>query len=246
MILREACGGWRLRQCEAPTGSEPGTRRPAEGGARPERSAHNEIRGIADVADEKEDSFDAVEVFGPEGAGDEECAEGRKNHDGEIFYPDALDGNRFGDRRDAENKEDVEDVGSDDIAEGEFRIFFEGGDDGCNQFGKRCSEGDDGDGDDRIADSQSRRQIFCGPAKEFAASDKSGKGADGAWNQKENRLSGEAGNGFVFRAACFLSAFVNRESHVGEKEDEKNDAVDAGDRVGKIIGEQGFVPEEGD
>ena len=51
LILREACGGWRLRQCEAPTGSEPGTRRPAEGGARPERSAHDEIRGIADVAD---------------------------------------------------------------------------------------------------------------------------------------------------------------------------------------------------
>ncbi len=85
--------------------------------------------------------------------GEAEQDKGAGQHDPDI-EPHDFDRyiKRNDDGRDADDGEKIEDVGTDDIADGHGAVLADRGHDGGRQLGKRGAERDDGQGDDGVAD----------------------------------------------------------------------------------------------
>lgn len=85
------------------------------------------------------------------GAEEEKQDEAEGEHDEVVEHegcPCVLNGCDGG--RDADDTQDVERDGADDVAHRHVRLPLSGGDDGGEEFGQRCAHGHDGEADDAL------------------------------------------------------------------------------------------------
>lgn len=81
-------------------------------------------------------------------------------------------GNRRYERRNAENPENVEDIGTNYVADSDVVMSFFRRDDGGDEFGERSSDRDDGEADEDFGESGDAGQVNRTFDKEFASNDK--------------------------------------------------------------------------
>ena len=89
---------------------------------------------IGEEGGEEEGSFPADELEAGAHEGEED--DGGGEHDDEVAPLDALGIDRGDDGGNAGDAEDVENIGADDVADGDVGLAAQGGDDGGGEFGK--------------------------------------------------------------------------------------------------------------
>lgn len=133
---------------------------------------------VGDVDREEESTFDAVDGLAPEGESGEEKDQRTEHHHGEVEQGDAAERQGVDGSAEAEDQQDVGDVGADDVAEGHIGVSLGERDERRGEFGQRGAAGHEGDGDDRFADAEVAGDAGGAVEEEFAAADEGGQTAD--------------------------------------------------------------------
>ena len=128
----------------------------------------------------------------------------------------------------AEDKEDVEEVGADDVSKGELSLLLHGGDDARRKFRQGSASGEDSDGDEFVADACGVGDIGCAVNEEAAAENKACK-APG-----DEKDGDEDASRLCLRPGFFIGIFPlfdEGEGYVSGKKSQQYNTVDAGETV---------------
>ena len=114
--------------------------------------AHQEqISEIQDLQQDQHHAFQPVDAVAHAGPGEEDQAQRAHEHGGVVDEADVVHVQRMDDRRTAQDQQDIEGIGTQHVAQRQPAFALRSGNAAGGQFRQRGAGGQDGDGDELVA-----------------------------------------------------------------------------------------------